>query len=159
MSAASFHNCLIFEYNELGANAGPPVHFSKKCKSQKMHIFSHRLHVYVPLQLAVEAKSNKINTFATGAPHQPSCRCFFLEEKFQFSWKYTVVFSSPNNVVNISGVMACSMKTTHSTRGKSYENGLSPFARVPSCNVLLLIYLTLAPRQRFLCVFILVAFL
>ena len=83
----------------------------------------------------------------------------YLEEKFQFSWKYTVVFSSPNNVVNISGVMACSMKTTHSTRGKSYENGLSPFARVPPSNVLLLILLTLAPRQRFLCVFIMVAFL
>lgn len=93
----------------------------------------------------------------SSSPSKLSMR--FLEEKFQFSWKYTVVFSSPNNVVNISDVMACSMKTTHSTRGKSYENGLSPFARVPSCNVLLLILLTLAPRQRFLCVFILVAFL
>ena len=83
----------------------------------------------------------------------------YLEEKFQFSWKYTAAFSFPNDVVIISDVMACSMKTTHSTRGKSYENGLSPFARGPPCNVLLLILLTLAPRQRFLYVFILVAFL
>ena len=65
----------------------------------------------------------------------------------------------PNDVVIISDVMACSMKTTHSTRGKSYENGLSPFARGPPCNVLLLILLTLAPRQRFFYVFLLVAFL
>ena len=73
----------------------------------------------------------------------------FLEEKIQFSWKDTAAFSSQNDVVIISDVMACSMKTTHSTRGKSYENGLSPFARLPPCNVLLLILLTLAPRQRF----------
>ena len=134
----------------------PTCALLKKCKCKKMHIFSQQLHVYVPLQLAVEAKSNKINTFATRPPHQASCRCIIWRKNFSFhgntQW-------CSHDIVIISDVMACSMKTRHSTRGKSYENGLSPFARGPPCNVLLLILLTLAPRQRFLCVFILVAFL
>ena len=62
----------------------PTCALLKKCNCKKMHIFSQQLHVYVPLQLAVEAKSNKINTFATGAPHQASCRCVFWRKNFSF---------------------------------------------------------------------------
>ena len=158
MSAASFHNCLIFECNKLGANGGPPVHFSKSATVKKCTFFLSNCTCMYHCNLRSRQNPTKSILLRLELLTKQGVDAFFGGKISVFIEIHSGVLI-PNDVVIISDVMACSMKTTHSTRGKSYENGLSPFARVPSCNVLLLILLTLAPRQRFLCVFIMVAFL